>query len=159
MNILKHISNDLKKSWRVIQNIIDKEDKYTPKNNPYYLINNHYTIQKKTIANNCNNYFINVGISLAKKYKHRRHPLIYVQYYDKSIDIPEVNTDEIISIISSMTNSAAGYDEIPSAIMIQLIAYFVYPLTFLINKSIFQGTFPDELKLATVLPIYKDDNE
>ena len=75
------------------------------------------------------------------------------------IYIPEVNTDEIISIISSMTNSAAGYDEMPASIMKQLIAYFVHPLTFLINKSIFQRTFPDELKLATVLPTYKNDIE
>ena len=85
--------------------------------------------------------------------------MTYVQYYDKSIDIPEVNTDEIITIISSMTNSAAGYDEIPAAIMKQMIAYFVHPLTFLINKSIFHGTFPGDLKLAKVLPIYKNDNE
>ena len=81
--------------------------------------------------------------------------MIYVQYYDKSIDIPELNTDEIISIISSMTNSAAGYDEIPATIMKQFIAYFVHPLTFLINKSIFLGTFPDEPNLAKILPIYK----
>ena len=58
-----------------------------------------------------------------------------------------------------MTNSAAGYDEISAAIMKQLIAYFLHPLTFLINKSIFHGTLPDELKLAKVLPIYKHYNE
>ena len=28
--------HDLKKSWRVIKNIIGKDDKYTPKNNPYF---------------------------------------------------------------------------------------------------------------------------
>ena len=34
------------------------------------------------------------------------------------------------------------------------IYYFVQPLTFLINKSIAHGTVPDELKIATLLPIY-----
>ena len=58
-----------------------------------------------------------------------------------------------------MTNSAAGYDETLASIMKQCIAYFVHPLTFFINKSIFQGTFPDERKLAKILPIYKNDNE
>ena len=77
----------------------------------------------------------------------------------KSIDIPEINTDEIISVISSLSNSAAGYDEMPASIMKQLVDYFLLPLTFLINKSIAQGTVPDELKIAKVLPIYKNEDE
>ena len=40
----------------------------------------------------------------------------YVQYYDKSIEIPEITKDEICSVISSPSNSAAGYDEIPASI-------------------------------------------
>ena len=85
--------------------------------------------------------------------------MIYLQYNNKSIDIPEINTDEIISVISSLSNSAAGYDEMPASITKQLVPCFVHPLTFLINKSISQGTFPDELKIAKVLPIYKNEDE
>ena len=33
------------------------------------------------------------------------------------------------------------------------------PVTFLTNKSIAQGTVPDELKIATVIPIYKNEDE
>ena len=47
----------------------------------------------------------------------------------------------------------------PASIMKQLVPCFVHPLTFLINKSISQGTFPDELKIAKVLPIYKNEDE
>ena len=85
--------------------------------------------------------------------------MIYLQYNIKSIDIPEINTGEIISVISSLSNSAAGYDEMPASIMKQLIPCFVHPLTFLINKSISQGTFPDKFKIAKVLPIYKNEDE
>ena len=92
------------------------------------------------------------GISLQRPYSD-------LQYYEKSIDIPEINTDEIISVISSLSNSAAGYDEMPASIMKQLVDYFLLPLTFLINKSIAQGTVPDELKIAKVLPIYKNEDE
>ena len=56
--------------------------------------------------------------------------MIYVQYYDKSIDITEINTDEIISVISSLSNLAAGYDEMPASSMKQPVGYFVQPLTF-----------------------------
>ena len=123
------------------------------------MINNQYTTQNQTIANSFNNYFINVGSSLAKNITSDIDPMIYLQYYEKSIDIPEIHTDEIISVISSLSNSAAGYDEMPASIMKQLVDNFLLPLTFLINKSIAQGTVPDELKIAKVLPIYKNEDE
>ena len=123
-----------------------KKTTTTIKKQTVFLINNQYTTDSQTIANTFNNYFINVGSSLAKNLNSDTDPMLYVQYFDKSIDIPEINTAEIISVISSLSNSAAGYDEIPASIMKQLIVYYVQPLTLLINKSIAQGKFPDEFK-------------
>ena len=116
--------HDLKKSWKVIKNIIGKEDKSTSKKQTIFLINNQYTTEKQTIANSFNNYFINVGSSLSKNITSGIDPMTYVQYYDKSIEIPEINKDEICSVISSLSNSAAGYDEIPASIMKPIMAYF-----------------------------------
>ena len=36
---------------------------------------------------------------------------------------------------------------------------YIEPFTYLINKSIAQGVFPDELKLAQVVPIFKACDE
>ena len=43
--------------------------------------------------------------------------------------------------------------------MKQLCTKYCVPLTYIINLSITQGDFPEELKLAKVLPIYKNDDE
>ena len=43
--------------------------------------------------------------------------------------------------------------------MKQLSTEYVLPLTFIINTSIIQGDFPEQLKLAKVLPMYKADDE
>ena len=40
-----------------------------------------------------------------------------------------------------------------------MINYYAEPLTYLINQSISQGIFPEELKLAKVLPIFKCEDE
>ena len=146
--------HDLKKSWKVLKNIIGKEDKGTSIKQTIFLINNQYTTEKQTIANSFTNYFINVGSSLSQNRTSGIDPMTYVQYYDKSIEIPEINKEEICSVISSLSNSAAGYDEIPASIMKPIMAYFVQPLTFLINKSISHGTFPDELKKAISSAIF-----
>ena len=43
--------------------------------------------------------------------------------------------------------------------MKQLGNYYAEPLTHLINQSISQGLFPEEMKLAMILPIYKSEDD
>ena len=57
-----------------------------------------------------------------------------------------------------MTNSPVGYDELPSSIMIQCVKTYVKQLTFLINMSLTQGNFPNELKITRVIPLYKRED-
>ena len=42
--------------------------------------------------------------------------------------------------------------------MKQCIVSYIEPLTLLINKSIQQGVFPVELKIARSIPLYKGEN-
>ena len=80
-------------------------------------------------------------------------------YHDKNtINIPEIDIHEIKSVISSLPSSAAGY-EIPASIRKQLGNYYAEPSTHLINQSISQGLFPEEMKLVKILPIYKSEDE
>ena len=58
----------------------------------------------------------------------------------------------IINVISSLNNSSAGYDEMPASILKKCIDEFITPITYLVNLSIRQGTFPNKLKLAKVTP-------
>ena len=55
----------------------------------------------------------------------------------------------------SLKNSSAGQDSILASIGKPLIQYYVKPLTRLINFSFGNGLFPDELKIAKVIPIFK----
>ena len=63
------------------------------------------------------------------------------------------------TVISQINNSAPGHDGLPPSIIKQLTNEYVIPLTHLINLSVAQGDFPNELKLAKVLPIYKSKEE
>ena len=46
--------HDLKKSWKVLKNIIGKEDNHTIKKQTVFLKNNQYTTDRQTIANTFN---------------------------------------------------------------------------------------------------------
>ena len=69
--------------------------------------------------------------------------------------IPNIEEIEIKNIILTLQNTAAGHDDLPGSIMKECEELYITPLTYIINLSISQGHFPDELKLAKVIPIYK----
>ena len=142
--------NDLKNSWKIIKEMIGKVCHRKVKKHITFFINKQYSSDSKIIGNHFNEYFIKVGSSLANNIK---------SHTDYTININEIRVNEIQSVISSFSNSAAGFDEIPASIMKQLVNYYAEPLTQMINQSILQGYFPEELKLAKVLPIYKSENE
>ena len=114
----------------------------------------------ETIANSFNDYFVNVGKSPAHNIVSNVDPLSYVErsYYKCITDIV-ITVDDVKSIVSQLNNSAAGHDDLPPSIMKQLCTEYCVPLTYIINLSITQGDFPEEFKLAKVLPIYENDNE
>ena len=69
---------DLKKSWKVIKNIIGKDDNRSCTQHNDFLLNNQYISDDTIIANAFNNYFISVGRSLAKNIRSDTNPILYV---------------------------------------------------------------------------------
>ena len=77
----------------------------------------------------------------------------------KSMFIPYISEYDIIEIINSLKNISAGYDTIPASITKQCIHHYIMPLTYFINSSFECGIFPNELKLANVIPIFKSGDK
>ena len=72
---------------------------------------------------------------------------------------PYLTVGDIINVIYSLNNSSAGYDEMCASILKKCIDEFITLITYLVNLSIRQGTFPNELKLAKVILIFKSGNQ
>ena len=62
-------------------------------------------------------------------------------------------------MVKSLKNNSAGWDFIPASIANQFIKHYIKPLTYLINSSFESGPFPEELKLAKVIPIFKNGDK
>ena len=104
-----------------------------------------YTSESKTIANSFNDYFINVGSTLANNIHSNVDPLLYIQSNPNIITISEVSESEINAIIRNIKNSASGYDELPTSIMKSVSEEYIKPLTYLINKKLAKDTFQKNL--------------
>ena len=67
--------------------------------------------------------------------------------------VSEANVSKIISEMKSKNSS--GHDEISSKMLKTISNSLAKPLTLLINQCLYTGIFPDNMKLAKVIPIHK----
>jgi hypothetical protein len=91
-------------------------------------------------------------------------PYTYLQLEEDNLYSPMVfrsfSTNEIISIIKSLKmKNSFGYDEISPRILKLGANYIASPITYICNKVISTGTFPDRMKYSIVIPIFKKGNK
>ena len=96
---------------------------------------------------------------MAKNIQTETDPLHYIEILENSIYIPEIYMDEVRTIISAITNSPSGNDELPASIPKQCTDSYLELLTHLINFAISLGIVPDELKVARVILIFKGEDK
>ena len=78
--------------------------------------------------------------------------------YSSSFYLTPVTAEEIDLIIRNLKNSSSGWDELSAQILKTAKCFLIDPLVFICNLSMITGTFPDQLKIAKVLPLYKSDD-
>ena len=104
-----------------------------------------------------NNFFINIGPTLANNIPtDNRDPTIFMKNYSvESMFLEPVIEDEVEKIIKNLKDGSAGWDTVSSKVIKQSCHSFLKPLCFIINLSFHSGIFPDELKVARVIPLFK----
>ena len=148
---------DLTQSWKILKTIIGKGIHKTAQKISF-CINGNTVTESESIANEFNEFFTTIGSKLSSTISCTVNPMSYVDIREHSIYIAPTTTTEIKQIIISLKNSSPGWDEIPAFLLKICSNFYVKPLTYLINKSIEEGIFPNELKLARVVPIFKSGN-
>ena len=134
----------------------NREEKTSFPKKSYFMINNERTENDIRISNEFNNYFVSVGSTLASKMNvNSCNPVEYIQSNVQSMAIHNYYENDVTLAINSLKNSSPGWDNIPTLIAKHVIHCYIKPLVFLINQSLIEGVFPDELKLAKVIPVYK----
>ena len=136
--------------------------------------NNNLISEESVLANTMNQYFTNITKQLnIKKSPQLKNLEDIINYYHNHISIVKikssnnthsdlftfnlVSSDEIKREILTLNNKKASREgDIPVNILKDAIDTYLPILTKVFNSSIEQNEFPNELKLADVLPIYKN---
>ena len=126
----------------------------------YLKVNNIKYLSGKDISNQFGKYFSSVGKEFALKIGEPKIPL---QNYLKRIPInpkcmffEPVTMQEVSNIIQSLKpKHSSGYDDISNKLIKELHPVILKPLTEVINRSLQEGTFPDDMKRSDTIPLYK----
>ena len=159
-NKFNQFKGDSKKTWSTINNIIKRSDskQLLP---DYLFINNEKVSDQDDIVNYFNNYFGKIGTSMASTIP--QFESSFIDYLPRGIntsfEFMPVTEEQISNIFKGLkSKSSTGHDGLSNNIIKYVAPLLVKPMTFLINQSLSTGMFPDMLKLAKIIPVYKKDN-
>ena len=150
--------NNIKNTWRTINEILGKSKKTSP---PSHFNDSTSKITDPIqIASKFNQFFADVGPSLAAKINTNTNFSHYLSPpSDKSIFFNPTTGKEILEIIDTFKNGKSpGNDDISPSVVKRVGPFITTPLAHIFNLSLSTGTFPSALKIAKVIPIFKKDD-
>lgn len=133
------------------------------------LIRNHIQCNKNDIrpeyksnpseadANDFNDHFVDLIEQVIKDIPNTKYDSALIPAITKTIFMDPVTENEVRNIVNELNNTrAVGIDGISVKVIKETINEILKPLTYIINKVLEGAVFPDELKIATVTPVYKN---
>jgi hypothetical protein len=153
--ILKQNKSSTKKLWSIIKEVISK--KKQTRCPTQIKIGDHLEGNNHIIATKFNYYFSNIGKDLARQIDSvNENPLSFINDHNpNTIFLNPVGNNEVEKIINRLKNASAGFDGIHAKVVKATYRHYLEPLTHILNLSITQGFFPNIMKIAKVIPVYK----
>lgn len=156
INKIRKSKNVTKSMWQIIKERTNKLNKKML-NNIEIIHNGENLTEPLLVANTLNNYFVSVGSNKMKGQQPAGRPV--KEPVDNTMYLNPVTETEVAHIIKTLKNKTSyGYDEFPPTLIKYCKDELVAPLTYLINQSFNESTFPDLLKITIVKPIAKKRN-
>ena len=157
--LLDSNKNNVKGIWNILNSII--KNKSGQVNYPQYFIDkdtNNYNMDE--VVNSFNNFFVNVGPKLADNIS---DPVTSEEYTDNIIErnpcsmfLTAVEESEIIDIVDNCSNKmSTDCNDLDMKLVKKIIGGISKPLTHICNLSFQTGKFPNSMKTAKVIPLFK----
>ena len=150
--------NNIKATWKLLNKVI-RGTSNTDKLPEMFIENGREIRDKKGIANGFNSFFINVGPNLAKQIKNPSHVSVenYMRESNKNtMFLDPVDGTEITNIVKSFGNkTSVDCHGISMSLIKHIIVTLADPLTHICNLSFETGVFPEKMKVAKVVPLFK----
>ena len=156
--------NNIKGTWNEIKKILNKNRKVSKYPKTFIHDGVEYS-DPKSIANGFNSFFTGIGPKLAQKINTDGKPS-HSSYLGErpalNFSFNFTSPEKIVKIIKNLKSKrSSGDDEVTSIFLKheRVSRIFSPILSILINQSLHTGIFPDKLKIAKVIPLYKEKGD
>ena len=153
--------SNIRHTWSTIKDILGKFKVKSELPN-YFVIGDSEISNSFSIANHFNSFFASVGPLLSSNIDKSNTKTIHSYLKQRiacSFEFECVDASLVQKYIDDLTaKSSCGPDGISSKLLKRIKNVLVDPLTVIINQSLCTGVFPDNLKLAKVVPLFKKGN-
>ena len=115
------------------------------------------TTDPTIIANKFNTFFADIGLRLSESVNNT-HNALFTDYFPSMHDFTfELITEETtMKILNNLKpKPSCGYDGISTKLLKTCKFEICKSVTLIINQTLSTGIFPDSLKVAKVIPLYK----
>nr|CAH7762921.1 unnamed protein product [Callosobruchus chinensis] len=148
-NKINNSKNVTKGAWNVVQMLRNKIHSRIKDNNAVI-------INTDQLADKFNPHFVDTPKNIVRK-------IPFVKYYDgierntNTMFLFPFDEKEFLSLMAKKLKPkySCGFDGIPSFLIKKCINELTAPLVHLINLSFCEGTFPEQLKLNKIIPVFK----
>ena len=162
--IFDKYKKDIKNTWKTIKEIMNK-NKNSKEMCKKFTIDGKIVSQPQEIANSFNIYFNEIGPSLAAKIVQPPNMnftefLNNMQNSSTNFSFQAVTTDAVSKIIDNLpSKTSLGCDGLSVKFLKNIKNVILKPLTTIINQSLHLGLFPEKLKIAKIVPVFKKDDD
>ena len=157
---LKTFKNDSKKCWSILKEVL-KRPRKTNAISDTFIIDNQETSDELKISEGFNTFFTDIGRKLASKIESQN--TLFDRHLNKRFPnnffFSPIIPEDVLSLANQLKPKlSSGHDGISSKVMKSVITLIAQPLSHIFNNSLMEGRVPDNLKLAKVIPIFKNGN-
>ena len=150
--------NNMKMLWKGIKSIVSLRSNNLDTISHLTGIDGSKITSPGQMANEFNHFFTNVSSDITKKIPRTpKSPLAYLSNPNlESFFVSPCAPNEVSTVIQSLKNGkSSGPNSIPIKLLKVLEPHISLTLSSLINESFETSTFPDTLKIAKVIPVFK----
>ena len=157
LNLFRDTKESSIKLWKCLGSIINPNKKSKQNKISKLYVDGTYITDNKTISNQMNDYFCNIGKKLANELPHRPNPTTYLKNkVTETLFLSPIENYEIIKEITSLNaKKSPGPDNISPKILKNCQTVLIEPLCKIFNSSIETAIYPSKLKLAKIIALYK----
>lgn len=151
--------NNIQGTWDVLNSLIKQgSSKLTYPD--HFIDENGEDYNMSNVVNKFNNFFVNVGPKLAADIPDSGVAKLTIERNSLSFFLSATNEQEVTNIVwKCKSKSSTDCHGISMTLIKKVILNIVKPLTYICNLSFQTGCFPSKMKIAKVIPLFKNDSK